>query len=90
MNYKKAGEVSNWMFVGSIVAIGGTLLFQGWTQLVLFVVGIGLIIGGIVVRIVYWRCPHCKKVLKLGFRQEPNICPHCRGDLLGEPEKQDK
>ena len=87
MNYKKAAEVSNWMFIASMAAIGGTFFFTGTTQLVLFAIGIGLIVAAIVVRIVYWRCPNCKKMLKLGFRQEPNICPRCRANLLGEEKK---
>ena len=84
MNYKKASELSNWLFISSVAAIGGTLLFKGWTQLILFILGVALIIGGIVVRIVYWRCPKCKKMLKLGFRQEPDVCPYCRAKLLEE------
>ena len=87
MNYKKAGEVSNWMFMGALASIGGTFFISGITQLVLFVLGIGLIAGGIMVRVIYWRCPHCKKRLHLGFRQEPKICPYCRGQLLPEKEE---
>ena len=60
MNYKKAGEVSNWLFIAAVAAIGGTLFFTGWTQLILFVLGVGLIVSGIAVRVIYWRCPHCK------------------------------
>ena len=86
MNYKKAGEVSNWLFIGSVVAIGGTFFFNGWTQLALLILGVGLIAAGIAVRVIYWRCPHCKKRLHLGFRQEPKICPSCRGKLLGDDE----
>ena len=87
MNYKKAGEVSNWLFAASIVSIGGTLFFQGWTQLVLLLLGVILIAAGIIVRVVYWRCPHCKKMLHLGFRQEPDQCPYCRGNLLEEKKE---
>ena len=82
MNYKKAGEISSWIFVFAAAVIGGTFFLKGWTQSILFFIGIALIIAGIVVRIVYWRCPHCKKRLKLGFRQEPTKCPNCGGDLL--------
>ena len=88
INYKKAAEISNWLFIISIAAVGGTFFFTGWTQLILFVLGIGLIISGIVVRVVYWRCPHCKKMLKLGFRQEPTKCPYCRENLLEEEKKE--
>ncbi|MBQ1489266.1 MAG: hypothetical protein IIZ41_10990 [Lachnospiraceae bacterium] len=88
MNYKKAGELSNWLFVSSVVAIGGTFFFTGWAQLALLVLGVGLIVSGIVVRVVYWRCPHCKKKLHLGFRQEPKICPYCRGTLIEEEKKE--
>jgi DNA-directed RNA polymerase subunit RPC12/RpoP len=86
MNYKKAGEISSWLFVFAAAAIGGTFFLKGWTQSILFLAGIALIIAGVVVRIVFWRCPHCKKRLKLGFRQEPTKCPNCGGDLLNKKE----
>lgn len=89
MNYKKAGEVSSWIFVFAAAVIGGTFFLKGWTQTILFFIGIALIIAGIVVRIVYWRCPHCKKRLKLGFRQEPTKCPCCGGDLLNTKKEEE-
>ena len=69
MNYKKAGELSTWLFVFSIASIGGTFFFQGTVQIILFFLGIALIVGGILVRVIFWRCPSCKK------------CPYCRADL---------
>ena len=87
MNYKKAGEVSNWLFISSVAAIGGTFFFTGYVQLTLLILGVGLIAGGIAVRVIYWKCPHCKKRLHLGFRQEPKICPYCRGKLLPDKEE---
>ncbi len=87
MNYKKAGEVSNWLFISSVAAIGGTFFFTGYVQLTLLILGVGLIAGGIAVRVIYWKCPHCRKRLHLGFRQEPKICPYCRGQLLPDKEE---
>ncbi len=81
MNYKRAGELSTWMFVFSIVAIGGTFFFKNTIQIVLFLLGIVLIIAGIVIRLIFWRCPKCKKMLHLGFRMEPTKCPYCKADL---------
>lgn len=82
MNYKKAGEISSWLFVFALAAIGGTFFTKDWTQIILFLLGIVLIVAGILMRVIFWRCPHCKKRLKLGFRQEPTKCPKCGGDLL--------
>lgn len=87
MNYKRAGQVSNWLFISSIISIGGTFFFTDTTQIILFLLGIALIIGGIVVRIVYWRCPKCKKMLTIGFKQEPDKCPFCRAPLLDDEKK---
>ena len=81
MNYKKAGELSTWLFVFSIASIGGTFFFQGTVQIILFFLGIALIVGGILVRVIFWRCPSCKKMLHLGFKMEPTKCPYCRADL---------
>ncbi len=65
MNYKKAGEVSNWLFISSVAAIGGTFFFTGYVQLTLLILGVGLIAAGIAVRVIYWKCPHCKKRLHM-------------------------
>ena len=83
MDYKKANSVSNAMLISAMAMFGGTLLTQnGIVQLVCLVIGILLIIAAIIMRILYWRCPHCKKMLSLGFHREPEKCPRCRGNLI--------
>ncbi len=84
MNYKKANTVSNYLFIFSMAFLGGALLFSPIFALICLVIAIGLIIAAIVIRIKYWRCPHCKKMLSLGFGMEPKNCPKCRGYLLDE------
>lgn len=83
MDYKKATSVTNTLLIFSMVMFGGYLLIQDWmVQLICLVVGIGLIIAAIVMRVKYWRCPHCKKMLPLGFRMEPDRCPKCKEMLI--------
>ncbi len=79
MDYQKANSVSNTLLVLAMVMFGGSLLILDWiVQLICLITGIGLIIAAIVLRLRYWRCPHCKKMLPLGFRMEPERCPKCR------------
>lgn len=88
MDYKKANSVSNTMLIVAMVMFGGSLLIQNWiVQMVCFVIGVLLMIAAIVMRILYWRCPHCKKMLSLGFQREPEKCPHCKGVLLNAGNK---
>ncbi len=88
MDYKKANSISNALLIVAIVMFGGSLLIQnGIAQLVCFVIGVALMIATIVMRIRYWRCPHCKKMLSLGFQREPEKCPHCKGALLNTEHK---
>ncbi len=88
MNYQKANSVSNTLLITAMVFLGGSILIQNWlAQLVCLLVGAGCIIAAIVMRIMYWRCPHCKKMLPLGFRMEPERCPKCKELLLHKEEK---
>lgn len=86
MNYKKANTVSNYMFLFAIALMVGTLLFDQMIGLICLIVAVALMIAAIVIRILYWRCPHCKKMLSLGLGMEPKRCPKCRGELLGKKE----
>lgn len=88
MDYQKANSVSNTLLILSMVMFGGALLIQGWiVQMVCLVVGVGLIVAAIIMRVIYWRCPHCKKMLPLGFRSEPDRCPKCK-EIIIKKDKQ--
>lgn len=87
MDYQKANSVSNTLLIISMVMLGGSLLIQNWiVQMVCLITGVGLIVAAIVMRIMYWRCPHCKKMLPLGFRMEPDRCPKCK-EIIIKKEK---
>lgn len=83
MDYKKANTVSNYMLIAAMVLFGGVIFIQQIVvQMICLIVGVGLMIAAIVIRIRYWRCPHCKKMLTLGFHMEPDSCPKCKESLL--------
>lgn len=83
MDYKKANTVSNYMLIFAMVLFGGSIVIKGLAvQMGCLIAGVVLIIVAIVVRIKYWRCPHCKKMLSLGFNMEPDRCPKCRELLI--------
>ena len=88
MNYKQANSVANWLCVVALVAFGGIFFFDTTGDIIALIIGLGCIIASIIVRIIYSRCPHCRKTLKLGYGIEPKNCPYCRKPLL-EEKKQD-
>lgn len=83
MDYKKANSVSNTVLIISMVLCGGSLFFDEFAvQMFLLIAGAAAILAAIVIRIMYWRCPHCKKMLPLGFRMEPERCPKCKEIII--------
>lgn len=83
MDYKKANSVSNTVLIISMVLCGGSLFFDELAvQMFLLIAGAAAILAAIVIRIMYWRCPHCKKMLPLGFRMEPERCPKCKEIII--------
>ena len=65
--------------------IPGVCLYLAYRLLLwlpLLCVGTGLILAGIIVWVIFWRCPGCRKFLG---REDVNYCPHY-GRALGERE----
>ena len=78
MDYRKANSVSNTILIVSMILCAGSLFFDEFiAQMFFLIAGALAILAAIVIRIMYWRCPHCRKMLPLGFRMEPERCPKC-------------
>ncbi|WP_287826312.1 hypothetical protein [Clostridium sp.] len=50
----------------------------------LCITGISLLIIFILISLIFWRCPHCKKALPIRFNIDEDIddnysCPYCNG-----------
>lgn len=64
--------------VGSYVMILlGVALMALTSTPVFFVIGLLLLIGGVVVRLVFYRCPHCHRLLPGRAPLDMDYCPYC-------------
>ncbi len=87
MDYRKANSVSNTILIVAMILCAGSLFFEELAvQMFFLIAGALAILAAIVIRILYWRCPHCKKMLSLGFRMEPERCPKCK-EIIIKKEK---
>lgn len=68
----------NWI----LLVLGALIAFLGTTgkpdSPVLCIIGILLILGGIVFRLIFFRCPECGAYLDRGL---PNFCPRCGAEI---------
>ena len=88
MDYRKANSVSNTVLIISMILCAGTFFFEEpEIQMLLLIAGAVAIVAAIVIRVIYWRCPHCKKMLPLGFRMEPERCPKCKEIIIDKAKK---
>ncbi len=82
MNFKKADKLCN---ILSLLGIGLALslyLFEEINALftILIMVAVALVAGALMVKIMYYKCPHCQNWLP--FRSKvPEYCPSCRKKL---------
>lgn len=44
---------------------------------ILSVIGLLILIGGVVVRLVFYRCPHCRRLLPWRAPLDMEHCPYC-------------
>lgn len=63
--------------------VGIVLLIIGINidSVILIIISVLPIITSIVISIVKWRCPHCKKQLSERLSNEVKKCPWCGNDL---------
>lgn len=67
-----------------ILCLALRIAFVGtdFSELIPLIIGTPLLIIWLVLVLVWWRCPHCKKLLRVSFR-DINYCMHC-GESLEE------
>jgi len=72
------------MFICMIVGIIVTVLAAARNSLVMAVIGYGIIIAGIIVRFLYYRCPHCRASWFNIRGPAPKHCPECGKEIEQE------
>lgn len=85
MDYKRANKLSNiLMLAGIIVAL---LLYCFNVVNALFIItavaALALVITGVMVKYMFYRCPHCHTGLPLRTFSLPEYCPYCGERLEG-------
>ncbi|MDU2122933.1 MAG: hypothetical protein E7E64_10360 [Clostridium celatum] len=75
------------LFASIIISIMGTLLSSD----ILAIIGAVSLIIYVIISVIFWRCPFCKKRLPMRFDAKNNVdevlCPHCEANLLYGEEK---
>lgn len=79
MDYRKAEKLSEALIIASVVvafvlscAVETNLLFYA-----ILVASIALGVGGVAVKIVFYRCPHCHQLLPFRTLSPPDYCWRC-------------
>lgn len=62
------------LIIGAVIGLYGAQS----EEMVFFAVGMAIIVGDMLLRIVFYRCPHCGKFLD---RSSGRYCPHCGKDV---------
>lgn len=88
MDYKKAEKLSGGLLIASVV-VAFVLSCVEETNLLFYailVTSIALIIGGFAVKIIFYRCPHCRQLLPFRRITPPDYCCSCGKKL--EPDNE--
>lgn len=81
MNYLFARKIKNFCYVAaSIFAVAAAFLPYTGLRIAFIVVAAVVLIAGIVVNALYYRCPNCKKMLPTN-ESLPKNCPYCGEQL---------
>lgn len=88
MDYRKAGALGDVLVIASVVVVFmlyGFSEINVWFYLVL-ATSISLLIAGIVVKVAFYRCPHCHKWLPFRKLTPPDYCCSCGKKLESNSE----
>lgn len=79
MDYKKAGKISEVLLISSVVVafvlsgiVETNLLFY-----LILIASVFMLVGGIAVKIAFYRCPHCHQLLPFKALSPPDYCWRC-------------
>ena len=81
MNYLFARKIKNFCFIAaSIFAVVAAFLPYNGLRIAFIVTAAVVLVAGIVINALYYRCPSCKKMLPTN-EALPKNCPYC-GEVL--------
>lgn len=79
MNYRIAGRVKNVCYVIAALLALASIMFET-VKTSLLVAACVVMVAGIVVQSMFYRCPHCQKMLPTNSAM-PSSCPYCQMKL---------
>jgi len=85
MEYRKAKTVSD-IFIAVAVVLWLSLFlftessFFNTMLIAVIILGLGLVTAAIILLVIYYRCPHCHRYIRVRGRT-PDYCPCC-GEAL--------
>ena len=87
MDLRKVRTLSNILMAGVVLCFVLNMLFRSNKTLSWVFIGLMILLTVVwsVVRILYWRCPYCKRIL--GPEKDIEDCPYC-GEKIILPKKQ--
>ena len=90
MNYRKANLWNNILIVVAVIIAFLTYGFSGLAQYIIGGVAVLILIAALVIKGLYWRCPHCKSMLPWKSFTAPVHCMQCGKKLDDPPQPEDK
>ena len=94
MKTVKMRNISKILLGASVLLIVLRVFFGGfmyeWLSMAIFVAAIVMMVGFVVLTIIFWRCPNCKKPFKMYDLELENTkeCPFC-GEKFGCSEDEE-
>lgn len=79
MNYRLAEKVRAACYAVAVLLAVASIVFSG-AKIPLLIAACAVMVAGIVVQSVFYRCPHCKKILPTNSAM-PSRCPNCQMKL---------
>lgn len=79
MNYRSANSLCEILCITGLVTTLCLFLFEtvNFWFYVIAVVGLLLVITGGVIKVIFYRCPHCHGLLPMRTMAIPKYCPEC-------------
>lgn len=82
MSFQTAHRWMKRLVFGAIpLLLFASIMAESWVGLLFFYLAIASAVGGLLIGLLFYRCPQCSRLLIDGRPKAPEKCPHC-GHLL--------
>ena len=81
MGARRARVVRVGLLVSGIVALIISLCMSGVLGMFFFIMGVIFCISGLAVGLLFWKCPHCGRLLLFEGSLGMKSCPYCGKEI---------